>query len=107
MSYEVVLTDTAKQDLRGIALWIAEKSEDITIAKGFVMGLRAACRKLAELSNRGAFPKDRTLKSMGYRFIVCKNYLIFYLVDEANKTVNIMAILNIKTDYLSVMKKYI
>ena len=33
MSYTVRLTDTAKQDLREIAFWIAEQSKDKEIAK--------------------------------------------------------------------------
>ena len=36
MSYTVRLTDTAKQDLREIAFWIAEQSKDREIAKRFV-----------------------------------------------------------------------
>ncbi|MDD7219692.1 MAG: type II toxin-antitoxin system RelE/ParE family toxin [Clostridia bacterium] len=107
MSYTVRLTDTAKQDLREIAFWIAEQSQDIEIAKRFVGELRDVCKKLDTFPNAGGIPKDRVIRSAGYRFTVHKEYLIFYLVDETEKQVNIMAIFNAKKDYMCVMKKYI
>ena len=107
MSYTVRLTDTAKQDLREIAFRIAEQSKDIEIAKRFVGESREVCQKLATFPNAGAIPKDRVIRSAGYRFTVHKEYLIFYLVDEEEKQVNVMAIFNAKRDYMRVMKKYI
>ena len=107
MSYTVRLTDTAKQDLREIAFWIATQSKDIEIAKCFVGELRDVCEKLDTFPNAGSIPKDRVIRSAGYRFTVYKEYLIFYLVDEKEKQVNVMAIFNAKKDYMRVMKKYI
>ena len=107
MSYTVRLTDTAKQDLREIAFWIADQSKDIEIAKRFVGELRDVCKKLDTFPNAGGIPKDRVIRSAGYRFTVHKEYLIFCLVDETEKQVNVMAIFNTKKDYVRVMKKYI
>ena len=107
MSYTVTLTDTAKQDLRDIAIWIAEQSGDIDVAKHFVNELREKCKKLENFPSIGSFPRDHILKSLGYQFTVHKDYLIFYLTKEESKTVNIMAIFNAKKDYMRVMKKFI
>ena len=107
MSYTVRLTDTAKQDLREIAFRIVEKSKDREIAKRFVGELRETCRKLDTFPNAGGIPKDRIIRSAGYRFAVHKEYLIFYLDDDEENQVNVMAILNAKKDYMRVMKKFI
>ena len=107
MSYKVVMIDTAKQDLRDIAIWIAEQSKDIEIAKRFVNELWERCKKLDRFPSIGSFPRDRILKSAGYRFVTYKEYLVFYLIDEENETVNVMAIFNAKKDYMRVMKKFI
>ncbi|MGM9948254.1 type II toxin-antitoxin system RelE/ParE family toxin [Floccifex sp.] len=107
MNYIVRLTDTAKQDLSEILFWIANQSKDKEIAKHFVEELMKTCKKLGTFPNMVAFPKDRIIRSAGYRFIIHKDYLIFYLVDEEEKQVNIMAIFNVKKDYMRVMKKYI
>ena len=106
MSYTVRLTDTAKQDLREIAFWIAEQSKDIEIAKRFVGELREVCKKLDTFPNAGGIPKDRVIRSAGYRFTVHKEYLIFYLVDEEEKQVNVMTIFNAKKDDMRVIKRF-
>jgi len=107
MSYSVRFTETAKNDLREIALYIADQSKSPAVARGFVLELREVCGRLTELPGQGALPKDRILMSMGYRYIPYKGYLIFYLTDEQEKTVDIMAIFNEKQDYIRVMRKYL
>ena len=107
MSYTVRFTETAKNDLREIAFYIAEVSQEVSVAKGFVLELRAACHRLTELPGQGALPKDRILRSMGYRYLTYKGYLIFYMTDEPAHIVDIMAIFHEKQDYIRVMRKNI
>lgn len=107
MSYQVRITDTAKQDLREIAFYIAERAMDKDVAKRFVVELREQCARLTEFPQSGALPKDRILRSFDFRYIVHKDYLIFYSIDEAHKIVNVLAIFNTKKDYIRVMRKFI
>jgi len=107
MSYQVRITETAKQDLREIAFYIAERSMEKEIAKSFVLELQEECKRLVDCPQVGALPKDRILRSMDYRYIVHKDYLIFYNIDEGQKVVNVLAIFNSKKDYLRVMRKFI
>jgi len=107
MSYEVRITETAKQDLREIAFYIAARSMDNEVAKHFVMELRAQCNRLVDFPQAGALPKDRILRSMDYRYLTHKDYLIFYNTDEAAKIVNVLAIFNAKKDYPRVIRKFI
>ncbi len=107
MNYSVNLTYTAKQDLREIALWIADQSKDVQIAKQFVLDIKAECKRLVRFPKIGAYPKDRILLSAGYRFIIFKDYLIFYQIDETQHHVNIMSIFNSKKDYTQVLRKLI
>ncbi|MCM1368700.1 MAG: type II toxin-antitoxin system RelE/ParE family toxin [Roseburia sp.] len=99
MKYAVVFTDTAKSDLRNIAVYIVEQSKDKEIAKRFVKELSEQCAPLEEFPQIGALPKDRVLVSSGYRFLVHKEYLIVYSVDESNGKVYIQAVFNAKKDY--------
>lgn len=80
--------ETGYQNKRDF-LWIAQKSQDKEIAKGFVNELRVECRKLESFPNRGSLPKDRILKSLGYRFLAYRDYLIFFLADEEKRVVAI------------------
>ena len=107
MSYQVRITETAKQDLREIAFYIAERSMESEIAKHFVAELREQCNRLTEFPQGGAVPKDRILRSFDFRYIVHKDYLIFYSIDEVQQIVNVLAFFNAKKDYLRVMRKFI
>lgn len=107
MSYTVRFTETAKEDLREIAFFIADQSQEPEIAKALVLELRETCNRLKELPNQGALPKDRILRSMGYRYLIHKGYLIFYLTDDRGMNVDIMAIFNERQDYIRVMRKHI
>ena len=64
-------------------------------------------KRLKGVEFKNSHYEDRILKSVGYRFMVHKEYLIFYLVDEEEKQVNIMAIFNSKKEYMRVMKNFI
>lgn len=107
MSYQVRITETAKQDLREIASYIAERAMDNEVAKRFVIELQEQCNRLIDFPQGGALPKDRILRSFDFRYIVHKDYLIFYSIDEAQKIVSILAIFNSKKDYLRIMRKFI
>lgn len=107
MSYRLILTDTAKEDLREIALYIAQQFKETNTAKKLVNELRERCNILKEFPNSGSIPRDRVLRSAGYRFLVHKDYLIFYEVDEKSQTVYVMAIFNGRRDYMRVMRKFI
>lgn len=102
---KIVFTDTAKSDLRNIALYLADLSKDKNLAIRFVKELREKTRILEQFPESGAIHADRVLKSSGYRFLVHKNYLLFYLYEKEANTVYVMAIFNGKRDYLRVMKK--
>lgn len=107
MKYKVIVTDTAKKDIREISYWIARQSKDPNTAKNFASELYDKCKKLESFPNGGALPKDRVLLSFGFRFISHKEYLIFYYTNDDEKTVYILAIINSKKDYMNAMKKYL
>lgn len=107
MSCQIVFTETAKSDLRDIAIYIADLSKDKVLAIRFVKELQEQTMVLEQYPECGAIPKDRVLKSNGYRFLSHKDYLLFYQYAKTNNTVYVMAIFNGKRDYMRVMKKFL
>ena len=107
MSYNVRFTETAINDLREIAFHIADRSGEASVAKRFLAELRKSCRRFTELPEQGALPKDHILRSMEYRYLTHKGYLIFCLTDEQSRVVNIMAVFHEKQNYIRVMRKNI
>ena len=107
MSCEIVLTDTAKSDLRNIAVNLADLTKDKNLSIRFVKELQEKTRILEQFPESGSIPKDRVLKSNGYRFLTHKDHLLFYLYKKEQNKIYIMAIFNGKQDYMRVMKKFI
>lgn len=107
MSFKVKFTDTAKEDLRNIAFYIAEQSGDKKTAINFVNELREKTKILESFPECGAIPEDRIMKNLDYRFLVHKEYLIFYHFKKQENTSNILSIFNAKRDYSRVMRKFI
>lgn len=107
MNCEVKITLTAKEDLKEIALYIYEQSKDKSVAVRFIKELQEKCDILSIFPESGAIPSDRALMSNGYRFLVHKNYLIFYLFRKEENTVYIMAVFNAERDYIRVMKRFL
>lgn len=105
MSYQVLFTVTAKQDLREIALNIADISKNKDIAFNYVNEMQKKCDQLIDFPESGALPNDRVLRSLGYRFLIYKDYLMFYTVDQESETVYIQAAFNAKRDYIRALKK--
>lgn len=107
MTTKIVLTETAKADLREIALFIADQAKDKNVAIRFTRELQEKWKILEEFPQMGALPKDRVLVSYGFRFLVHKDYLIFYLCNEKENFVQIVSVFHAKRDYFQVMKKFV
>ena len=107
MNCIVIFTDTAKADLRQIAISLAELTKDKNLSLRFIKELQEKTRTLEQFPESGAFPRDRVLKSHGYRFIAHGDYLLFYLYEKEDNKIYIMAIFNGKQDYMRVMKKFL
>ena len=107
MNCKIVFTDTAKTDLRDIAVYLAELSKDKDLAFRFIRELQEKTKILEQFPECGAIPRDRVLKSSGYRFLVYKDHLLFYLYENEANTAYVMAIFNGKRDYMRVMKKFL
>ena len=107
MSGNVIFTDTAKSDLLDIARSLAERTKDKTLAIRFVRELQQETNRLEQFPESGALPRDRVLKSSGYRFLVHGEYLLFYLYKKEENIVYVTAVFHGKRDYMRVMRDFL
>ena len=107
MNFKVRYTNAAKEDLRNIATYIAEQSKDKTIAINFVNELREKTKILESFPECGTIPDDRIMKNSDYRFLLHKDYLIFYYYNSKDHTSYILSIFNAKRDYSRVIRRFI
>ena len=97
--YNIEIFPTAKQDLLDIISYLNTLSPD-TALKYYDL-LIEEISSLSELPERYPHPKDLALKAKGYRYLLVKNYLVFYVVS--GKTVQLRRILYARRDYSSLL----
>lgn len=102
-TYKILRTDTADSQLRQIMLYIAEN-----------WGADAALEKLDEIEHQirileknpyiGSAPHYRILRRQGYKVLILEKNLVFYKIDDENKTVTVYAIVDQRQDYLNIIR---
>ena len=92
--YKVVYLPTARRQLEEAVVYIAEELCSPDAAAALLDGVDEAVRSLMEMPYRYAiYPTLYTMKRE-VRFIPVKKYNVHYVVDEANKTVEIWRVLH-------------
>ena len=78
--YEILYLEIAKNDLDQIFEYILK--DNPSIALEILNEIDDTISKLANFPELGKQPKDDRLKAFGYRILIIKNYLIFYVITE-------------------------
>ncbi|MBA2213625.1 type II toxin-antitoxin system RelE/ParE family toxin [Sellimonas intestinalis] len=101
--YKLLRTETADSGLRRIILSIAEN-----------FGVDVAFEKLDQIEHQlslltdnpllGTEPRYMVLRRQGYKILILEKDLVFYKVNEAEKTVIIYAIVDQRQDYLDIIR---
>lgn len=93
--YKVKIYPAAKQDLLDIVDYLNTLAPDAALRYYDLLTEQIA--SLSQLPERCPHPKDLALAAKGYRYLVVKKYLVFYVV--AGDTVQIRRILYGRRDY--------
>ncbi|MHB8172505.1 MAG: type II toxin-antitoxin system RelE/ParE family toxin [Thermincolia bacterium] len=99
MKYKILRTDKAEEQLREIIFYIADDSGDVDIALGYLDKIETAINRLQEFPESGSVPRYSILKKQGYRVVIVERHLMFYKINEADKTVIIYAIVDGRREY--------
>ncbi len=97
--YKIMRTDKAEDQLRDTIYYIADDSGSIDVALKYLDKIEESINRLKEFPNSGSIPRYSILKKQGYRVIIVEKHLIFYKVNEGNKTVIIYAIVDGRREY--------
>ena len=97
--YKILRTDKAEDQLRDIIFYIADDSGNIDIALRYLEKIETAINRLQEFPNSGGIPRYSILKKQGYRVAIVEKHLVFYKVNEEDKTVIIYAIVDGRREY--------
>ena len=91
MSYQVLRTDTADEQIRDAAQYLA-RSAGTHAALRFLDELEAAAGRLAEFPRIGSVPHWGTLARRGFRSLVVGNHILLYSIDDQRRRVIVEAV---------------
>lgn len=103
MSYQILRTDRANEQLFSAIQYIAEDSGSVDIALNYLDGLEKAVKRLEDAPYIGSYPRYRTLKKQGFRVLIFSRHLIFYKVNEEQKQIIIYAVFDAKQNYINLI----
>jgi len=101
--YKVNVTEPAENDLRDIARYISSQLNAPMSALNTVRTIRKAVSKLETNAPIYPFIRDDRLAALGYRLLVIKNYIAFYIVNEKEKKVDVDRILYSRRDWQNIL----
>ena len=93
MSWNIVYTAQARKDLRNIFEYIAYELLVPETATGQIQRIMQAVRSLEEMPMRHQLYEEEPWHCQGIRFIPVDKYLVFYLPEGPQNTVNIVRIM--------------
>ena len=93
MKWKVKYSAEAKQDLEGIYDYISTVLREPQIARGQVERILSSVNKLDSMPLRYRLCDYKKWSEQGVRFLTVDNYIVFYLPDEADKSVSVVRIM--------------
>jgi toxin ParE1/3/4 len=99
MTYKILRTDKVEEQLREIIFYIADDSGNVDIALGYLEKIETAINRLQGFPEAGSIPRYSILKKQGYRVVIVERHLVFYKINEVDKSVIIYAIVDGRREY--------
>lgn len=104
MSFQIYITKTAERDLIGACDYIEFMLYNPTAADDLLDEAIREINALADFPECSSVVDDPVLKEWGIRFILIKNYMVFYKIDEAAGIVYIVRFLYQKRDWAAILR---
>ena len=102
-NYRIRYTPLAYEDLDEIDTYISTVLLNPQAALNLLDEMEESINRLQQFPLIGSELEDPYLASKGYRKLVVQNYLVFHLVDQAQKEVIIMRVMYGAREYRSLL----
>ena len=104
MTYTIRIMEPAQKEIRETYRYIADELNNPIAADRCILLIDGAIRSLKEHPGRFPLVRDDYLASKGYRMIVVKHHLVFFIVRENVKAVSVMRVLYGRRDWMRLLK---
>ena len=102
--YFVNITDIAEADILSTVKYIANELKAPMAANNLLDEIEKHEKILEETPNIYPNVPDEYLAIKGLKFVIIKNYLMFFTVDEDKKVVNVLRFLYGRRDWKNMLK---
>ena len=102
--YFLNITEIAQEDILSAVRYIAEVLKSPMAANTLLDNIEKEQEILEEMPNIYPFVRDEHLASNGLKFVMIRNYALFYTVNEDEKTVNVIRFLYGRRDWQNILK---
>ena len=103
MEYRVTLTPQATEQMRQTALYIAQTLREPQTAKRWADLLYKEIAGLNFMPSRYPLTDEEPWHTNGIHKMPVKNFLVYYLIDEENKSVSVTAVIYERRDQLTAL----
>ncbi|MCL2129875.1 MAG: type II toxin-antitoxin system RelE/ParE family toxin [Treponema sp.] len=105
--YFVNITDIAEEEILSTVKYIADELKAPVAANNLLDDIEKHEKTLEETPNIYPNVPDEYLAIKGLKFVIIKKYLMFFTVDEVDKTVNVIRFLYGRRDWKNMLKSEI
>ena len=106
MKYSVNITDIAEEDILSKVKYISNILKNPVAANNLLDEIERYEEILENTPNIFSYVSDNNLAKKGLKFIVIKNFLMFYTVNENDKSVTVIRFLYGRRDWKNLLQKY-
>ena len=103
IEYSVLIGRQAERDILEAVTYIQEILFQPESARRIYKAIKTQINMLSEMPQRFAVIAEEPYRSMGMRKASAENYLIFYLVNEKEKTVSIVRVLHNRREWTNLL----
>lgn len=96
--YKIKITRQAKEHLMLIRQYIAVELKVPTSAQKLLELLKSEMLSLETMPHRVKCIDEQPWHDLGFRKIKVKNYYIYFVIDENNKEIQILAVIYVRRD---------
>ena len=104
MKYELHITESAINDINEAVDYIEYSLMNPQAADALLDAINEALPTLTANPKRNRIVSDPVLNAWEIRFIMIKNYIAFYVVDDNTGCINVIRFLYMKRDWMSILR---
>jgi plasmid stabilization system protein ParE len=103
--YRLRFSKIYDEDVHSSYNYIKNKLEAPMAAENLIIEILEKLNKIKKNPNIRPLVQDKYLASLGYRAINVKNYIIFYIIGNDQKYINVIRFLYNKRNWINILKE--